>query len=303
VERLPRPLHLPAARQQLLDIPGSVHGRLRAGDAVGRGRTQAWGKDIRARDVVNDIFRRSCPIPPPDHRSPPQNGPPRVTRPRAGPAGRAVKVTREGTAQCSRTPRGGAPRTPAHPPLPPAALLPRARPPATSPARHQAGRPAAAPRDDAAAPPVAVAPPRPDARQADDHAGQAGRDPGQAASRPWQAGRDPRQGAVLPGKKIILPGVVVIRPQVRVVVRERLVVRAPQRFGRGVEVTDDGLLAVRFLRLHNNTAQTLTAYVLLPEEDEARAFALERWAAFHEAVETLPAEQREVVGLTFYHGW
>src|SRR5262249_4460895 len=146
-------------------------------------------------------------------------------------------------------------------------------------------------------------PPRPDAGKAADHAGQAGRDPGQAASRPWQAGRDPRQGAVLPGKKIILPGVVVIRPQVRVVVRERLVVRAPQRFGRGVEVTDDGLLAVRFLRLHNNTAQTLTAYVLLPEEDEARAFALERWAAFHEAVETLPAEQREVVGLTFYHGW
>ncbi|HEX5269533.1 MAG TPA: sigma-70 family RNA polymerase sigma factor [Gemmataceae bacterium] len=31
--------------------------------------------------------------------------------------------------------------------------------------------------------------------------------------------------------------------------------------------------------------------------------ALESWARFHEAVEGLPAEQREVVGLKFYHGW
>jgi RNA polymerase sigma-70 factor (ECF subfamily) len=30
---------------------------------------------------------------------------------------------------------------------------------------------------------------------------------------------------------------------------------------------------------------------------------LERWAAFHEAVERLPSSLREVVGLTFYHGW
>ncbi len=30
---------------------------------------------------------------------------------------------------------------------------------------------------------------------------------------------------------------------------------------------------------------------------------LERWSAFHEAVEKLPAEEREVVGLIFYHGW
>ena len=29
----------------------------------------------------------------------------------------------------------------------------------------------------------------------------------------------------------------------------------------------------------------------------------ERWCAFHEAVEQLPAEEREVVGLVFYHGW
>jgi RNA polymerase sigma factor (sigma-70 family) len=30
---------------------------------------------------------------------------------------------------------------------------------------------------------------------------------------------------------------------------------------------------------------------------------LARWTRFHEAVEHLPAEEREVVGLVFYHGW
>jgi RNA polymerase sigma-70 factor (ECF subfamily) len=30
---------------------------------------------------------------------------------------------------------------------------------------------------------------------------------------------------------------------------------------------------------------------------------LDRWAAFHAAVEHLPAAEREVVGLAFYHGW
>src|SRR5262249_14578302 len=30
---------------------------------------------------------------------------------------------------------------------------------------------------------------------------------------------------------------------------------------------------------------------------------LERWSAFHEGVAHLPAEEREVVGLIFYHGW
>jgi RNA polymerase sigma factor (sigma-70 family) len=30
---------------------------------------------------------------------------------------------------------------------------------------------------------------------------------------------------------------------------------------------------------------------------------LDWWTAFHEAVEHLPAEEREVVGLVFYHGW
>ena len=30
---------------------------------------------------------------------------------------------------------------------------------------------------------------------------------------------------------------------------------------------------------------------------------LDRWEQFHAAVEKLPPEQREVIGLTFYHGW
>jgi RNA polymerase sigma-70 factor (ECF subfamily) len=30
---------------------------------------------------------------------------------------------------------------------------------------------------------------------------------------------------------------------------------------------------------------------------------LERWTRFHEAVESLPVEEREVVGLIFYHDW
>jgi RNA polymerase sigma-70 factor (ECF subfamily) len=37
-----------------------------------------------------------------------------------------------------------------------------------------------------------------------------------------------------------------------------------------------------------------------PAEDEGE---LERWCAFHEEVARLPAEEREVVGLIFYHGW
>lgn len=36
-----------------------------------------------------------------------------------------------------------------------------------------------------------------------------------------------------------------------------------------------------------------------PEEQDE----LERWCAFHEEVAGLPAEEREVVGLIFYHGW
>jgi RNA polymerase sigma-70 factor (ECF subfamily) len=43
-----------------------------------------------------------------------------------------------------------------------------------------------------------------------------------------------------------------------------------------------------------------------PEHIEPMAlqdFDPERWILFHEAVDRLPIEEREVVGLRFYHGW
>ena len=40
----------------------------------------------------------------------------------------------------------------------------------------------------------------------------------------------------------------------------------------------------------------------LPEQAAGMA-ELERWSSFHENVESLPVEEREVVGLIFYHGW
>jgi RNA polymerase sigma factor (sigma-70 family) len=40
-----------------------------------------------------------------------------------------------------------------------------------------------------------------------------------------------------------------------------------------------------------------------PADQPAEADDLERWEAFHEAVANLPAEEREVVGLVYYHGW
>jgi RNA polymerase sigma-70 factor (ECF subfamily) len=40
----------------------------------------------------------------------------------------------------------------------------------------------------------------------------------------------------------------------------------------------------------------------VPDRAE-RTPELERWATFHEEVARLPAEEREVVGLIFYHGW
>jgi RNA polymerase sigma-70 factor (ECF subfamily) len=39
------------------------------------------------------------------------------------------------------------------------------------------------------------------------------------------------------------------------------------------------------------------------EAPRERPGELDRWCALHEAVERLPAEEREVFGLTFYHGW
>ncbi len=50
-----------------------------------------------------------------------------------------------------------------------------------------------------------------------------------------------------------------------------------------------------------------TAVPAIDPEDLAagkdQAAELERWQALHEAVETLPVEEREVFGLVFYHGW
>jgi RNA polymerase sigma-70 factor (ECF subfamily) len=37
--------------------------------------------------------------------------------------------------------------------------------------------------------------------------------------------------------------------------------------------------------------------------DAVNTDELDRWARFHEEVEKLPADLREVVGLRFYHGW
>jgi RNA polymerase sigma-70 factor (ECF subfamily) len=40
-----------------------------------------------------------------------------------------------------------------------------------------------------------------------------------------------------------------------------------------------------------------------PPESTESPDELEKWCAFHEAVAGLPVEQREVVGLIYYHGW
>jgi RNA polymerase sigma-70 factor (ECF subfamily) len=41
----------------------------------------------------------------------------------------------------------------------------------------------------------------------------------------------------------------------------------------------------------------------VPEREGTATDDLERWTAFHEQVEQLPVEEREVMSLTFYHGW
>jgi RNA polymerase sigma factor (sigma-70 family) len=40
-----------------------------------------------------------------------------------------------------------------------------------------------------------------------------------------------------------------------------------------------------------------------PVEHPTAAEDFELWVRFHEAVDALPVEEREVVGLVFYHGW
>jgi RNA polymerase sigma factor (sigma-70 family) len=51
-------------------------------------------------------------------------------------------------------------------------------------------------------------------------------------------------------------------------------------------------------------AQTRGKGAALPPDPEGGpADDLDLWSAFHEQVDRLPVEEREVVGLTFYHGW
>ncbi len=40
-----------------------------------------------------------------------------------------------------------------------------------------------------------------------------------------------------------------------------------------------------------------------PPAPEPETVELDRWANFHETIEAMPAEEREVFSLTFYHGW
>lgn len=40
-----------------------------------------------------------------------------------------------------------------------------------------------------------------------------------------------------------------------------------------------------------------------PQESSLNADELDRWVAFHQTVEKLPVEEREVFGLAYYHGW
>jgi RNA polymerase sigma-70 factor (ECF subfamily) len=68
-------------------------------------------------------------------------------------------------------------------------------------------------------------------------------------------------------------------------------------------------LARRYARLANEEAGgAALAPVggedkLDPVDPETEPTDLDLWAEFHQAVENLPAEEREVMSLAFYHGW
>jgi RNA polymerase sigma factor (sigma-70 family) len=49
----------------------------------------------------------------------------------------------------------------------------------------------------------------------------------------------------------------------------------------------------------DSQAEGLSEAVVAPAEDDD----LDLWCRFHEAVDRLPDEEREVMGLVFYHGW
>ena len=50
----------------------------------------------------------------------------------------------------------------------------------------------------------------------------------------------------------------------------------------------------------NDSSTTNTPEPAAPDDTGPES---ERWVRFHEAVDRLPTEEREVVGLVFYHGW
>jgi RNA polymerase sigma-70 factor (ECF subfamily) len=70
-------------------------------------------------------------------------------------------------------------------------------------------------------------------------------------------------------------------------------------------------LARHFLGPHGEGANVISKGDARQEDDSIEETPdrrddprdLERWRMFHEAVEHLPAEEREVVGLIFYHDW
>jgi RNA polymerase sigma factor (sigma-70 family) len=53
---------------------------------------------------------------------------------------------------------------------------------------------------------------------------------------------------------------------------------------------------------HGEAQDHSDALAAIPDHGNS-AQDLDLWTAFHEEVERLPAEEREVIGLTFYHGW
>ena len=55
------------------------------------------------------------------------------------------------------------------------------------------------------------------------------------------------------------------------------------------------------VRLEKNTSSS--PHPAEPAAPDDTGPDAERWVRFHEAVDRLPTEEREVVGLVFYHGW
>jgi RNA polymerase sigma-70 factor (ECF subfamily) len=62
-------------------------------------------------------------------------------------------------------------------------------------------------------------------------------------------------------------------------------------------------LARRHAGAHRQAASLVTRGVAEPIDRSDDPSEMERWTAFHEGVANLPAEEREVFGLIFYHCW